>query len=215
MSSLGNASPMQDGEVAQRQRYDECRSRCQKYCSLSFIAIYLLAFFSLSSNPEVVLVKSGYQYDVHSPAATVSSPSSGSLSSSSTIASQTNRTKQSASEKRSQHIQMAASKLARIYTPVSSSSWCIDGRLKFEQAKGRPMGLCYVKIPRAASSTLAGINVRIARNYAKRAGLRETCIRHDGPSPGFYYRHREASLSYLWTFVRGKPLTKKKRLNVC
>lgn len=44
-------------------------------------------------------------------------------------------------------------------------------------------------------------NQRIARNFAKRNGLRKSCIRHDGNIAGPYYHSRD-SLSFLWTFVR-------------
>jgi hypothetical protein len=55
---------------------------------------------------------------------------------------------------RNDHIYRTAQKLTRAFPPVSPNVWCIDARLKYEQAKRRPMGLCYLKIPRAASSTV-------------------------------------------------------------
>ena len=203
LSSLGDASPMDDADATQQQaqqaqlaRMKQCRSTVQKYCSISFVAIYILVYFSLSSNPKVVLVSSNYQYDVHMAAAEGSRPALGV-----NAVNAVNATAEQRAKMRNDHLQQVASTIAREYEPVSPSTWCIDGRLKFEQAKRRPMGLCYVKVPRAASSTLVGINVRIARNFAARQGLR-SCIRHDGPTPGFYYRQREPGLSFLWTFVR-------------
>jgi hypothetical protein len=216
-SLVGDASPLDSSEALQAQRAQNCRSKLQKVCSLSFLAIYALVYVSLSSNPEIVLVNSGYQYDQNFAAIPVGaskrdagnytrvngfSSTTTSTSTSTSTSTPTGTEAQQMQKMRSRHIEQTASRIARSFTPVSPNSWCIDGRLKFEQAKRRPMGLCYLKIPRAASSTLVGINVRIARNFATRQGLAETCIRHDGPSPGFNYRQREASLSYLWTFVR-------------
>lgn len=200
LSSLGDASPMDDGEALQAQRLQKCRSKLQKYCSISFVAIYALVYFSLSSNPEVVLVNSGYQYDQR--VAAVGASQSRTHSNLGNHTPMNSRVEFPDARMRDRHIEQTASLIARVFTPVSPSEWCIDGRLKFEQAKGRPMGLCYVKIPRGASTTLAGINERIARNFAARQGLEQTCIRHQGPTSGFYYRQREKSLSYLWTFVR-------------
>jgi hypothetical protein len=141
--------------------------------------IYLLSYFSLSSNPKVIF--SDYKYDDVRDAKSGSSPEYAAM--------------------RDEHIREQAAQIARIWTPVSPSQWCIDGRLKFEQAKGKPMGLCYLKMPRAASSTLAGINHRISSSFAKRQGI-QSCIRHDGPTPAFYFRNRVKGMSFLWTFVR-------------
>jgi hypothetical protein len=54
------------------------------------------------------------------------------------------------------HLEKVASTFSRAYPQVSPSTWCIDAALRNEQSKRRPMGLCYLKIPRAASSTFAG-----------------------------------------------------------
>lgn len=62
------------------------------------------------------------------------------------------------------------------------------------------MGLCYLKIPHNAGTTLKGINMRIARNFAQRHDI-EGCIRHDSNTRGVYYAKRD-KLSYLWTFIR-------------
>ncbi len=175
------------------------RGKIQKYCSITFLAIYALAYVTLSSNPQVVFVNSGYQYD---QAITALSGTSIQYNATAGAENEASIDLPNQVEIRQQFISRLASKLAKVYQPVSPSIWCIDGRLKFEQAKQRPMGLCYLKIPRAASSTLVGINVRIARNFAARQDLPDTCIRHDGPTPGFNYRKRDPSLSFLWTFVR-------------
>jgi hypothetical protein len=101
---------------------------------------------------------------------------------------------------RQQHLAYTASTMARVYPRVPASTWCIDVALRHEQSKRRPMGLCYLKLPKAASSTLAGINKRIAKNFARRQGL-SSCIRHDGHVPGMFYYKRH-DLSFLWTSVR-------------
>uniref|UniRef100_A0A7R9WT99 Sulfotransferase domain-containing protein n=1 Tax=Craspedostauros australis TaxID=1486917 RepID=A0A7R9WT99_9STRA len=107
---------------------------------------------------------------------------------------------------RQQHLEHVGMDLSRSFPEVSYKKWCIDASLKYEQNKGEPMGLCYLKIPRAASTTLAGINKRIAVNFAKRHNFTQSCIRHDGNVPGFYYRRRDP-LSFLWTLVRD-PLSR-------
>jgi hypothetical protein len=140
--------------------------------SLSSVAIYTLVYLTLSSNPSVQKTE---LYTIQ------------------------NRTV--LKQVRQDHLQKAASRISRAYPDVSASNWCIDGALRHEQAKRRPMGLCYLKLPRAASSTLAGINKRIAVNFARRQGLTNSCIRHDGHVVGMYYQKRQ-ELSFLWTSVR-------------
>ena len=166
-------------EPSQRNWSTTCLSKLQKSCWILLICIYALSYFSLSSNPEVIF--SDFRYDEVRAAKTGVSSETAAY--------------------RDEHIRQSASQIARVWTPVSPSQWCIDGKLKFEQAKGRPMGLCYLKLPRAASSTLAGINHRISSSFAKRQGI-QGCIRHDGPTPAFYFRNRVKGLSFLWTFVR-------------
>ena len=170
------------------------RTKVQKYCSVSFVALYCLVYFTLTSNPKVILYDRAFD---NQSIATAQSKSK-----SNSPVQEPNEQHKDNGRIREQHILHVATKLCREYKAVAPSSWCIDSRLKFDQAKRRPMGLCYLKIPRAASSTLVGINVRIARNFAVRQGLPDSCIRHDGPTPGFYYRQREDGLSFLWTFVR-------------
>ena len=103
---------------------------------------------------------------------------------------------------RQMHMQKVAYAVSRAYPPVPASTWCVDNKLSQEQSRRRPMGLCYVRTPRAASTTLVGINQRIARNFGKRQmGFSESCIRHDGAMPGTYYTRRDPS-SFLWTSIR-------------
>jgi hypothetical protein len=171
-SSLGDASPMNEAQTLQRRRQQRVRMRLGSI--MCFLAIYVLLSSSLASNPKIMYGRSD---DIHSV-----------------------QNKTILTQLRQTHVHQVASTIARVYSPASPSVWCIDGRLKMEQSKRRPMGLSYLKIPRAASSTLAGINQRIARNFAKRQNL-EMCIRHDGQVPGMYYTKRDA-LSFLWTFLR-------------
>lgn len=103
-------------------------------------------------------------------------------------------------ESRLSEIQKAASWIAREYLPTHPSKWCVDSRLKFDQAPGEPMGLCYLKIPKVAGTTLRGINMRIANNFGKRHGM-DNCIRHDTKTKGMDFFERDTN-SYLWTFVR-------------
>ena len=132
VSSLGNDSPRDVAEERQRRR------QRQMYCKLkSFFGIALCSLvFSLLNNKL-------NEY-LTNPAAVESS--------------QTVKEYYSKDEMRTLHLERVASSMARSFPPVASSVWCIDARLKYEQAKRRPMGLSYLRIPRAASSTLAGIN---------------------------------------------------------
>jgi len=154
------------------------RSRLQKSFFVAFVVIYSFCYLSLSSNPKG-------SFNLHEEG-----HDSLTLSFS-----------ESNNAVRDAHIREQGKKIARIWKPMNASQWCIDGRLKQEQAKGKPMGLCYVKMPRAASTTLAAINYRISSNFARRQGI-PSCIRHDGPTPAYYYRHRMKGLSLLWTFIR-------------
>ena len=172
LSSLGDASPIQDLEVHEQQRHTQKQRARLRSGTISFVCIYFLVYMSLSSAPPLLMTDDS-NYGLNR-----------------TVVFQT----------RIHHTQQVASTMARVYKPTPPSVWCIDGRLKMEQSKRRPMGLSYLKIPRAASTTAGGINRRIARNFAKRQGL-ESCIRHDGHVPGMYYYKRD-ELSYLWTLVR-------------
>lgn len=186
-----------EGGAQRAHNYVNWRGKAQKCCAFSFITVYFLIYFTVGSNQDVVVFKSGYLYDERAVGVLGIFPERNSSANN-----DANGVVSSQIQIRKQHILQTATKLSRVYKAISPNQWCIDGRLKYEQAKRRPMGLCYVKIPRAASSTLVGINVRIARNFGSRQGIPETCIRHDGPAPGFYYRLRDPTLSFLWTFVR-------------
>lgn len=128
VSSLGGDSPMNIAEERQKRRQK------QMYCKLkAFFGITLCSLiFSLLNNKL-----NEYMAQPASPR---------------------DAKEYSREDMRTLHLERVASSMARPFTPVASDVWCIDARLKYEQAKRRPMGLSYVRIPRAASSTLAGIN---------------------------------------------------------
>eukprot|EP00980_Cylindrotheca_fusiformis_P003660 scaffold818_cov136-Cylindrotheca_fusiformis.AAC.26 len=176
ISSLGDASPMNNAEKRQK--------RTQKRTLWRLLVFFGTAIFALVFSV------------MENRLTTYSQP----------VSDKSFSVGQNRAEMQELHVHHVASGMAHPFQPVSPSVWCIDARLKYEQAKRRPMGLCYLKMPRAASSTLSSVNQpvvdqRIARNFAKRNDLRKNCIRHDGSVPGTYYHTRD-SLSFLWTFVR-------------
>lgn len=222
LSSLGDASPMNDGETKRTNstKQGTARSRpcwCHSNsCRITFVAIYCILYLSLSSNPQVVLVSNENSSRIGS-----ASQSDGHAHDRPTA----NLTDTQLAALRRQHIiQVVDSKqLYHVYQPMSPSRWCIDSRLKFEQAKRRPMGLCYLKIPHAQSNVLQGITERIARNFlvnldkrqasnnatdsttphfSTNSGKDSSCIRHDGHTTGTYYQKRNRDASFLFTFVR-------------
>jgi len=171
VSSLGNDSPMNVAEQRQRRRQKQMHCKLKSFFG---VALCCLIFSLLNNKLNEFMTKP---------------------------VSPRNAKEYSKQDMRTLHLERVASSMARPFPPVASNIWCIDARLKYEQAKRRPMGLSYLRIPRAASSTLAGINQRIARNFAARTGLKKNCIRHDGRKAGPYYMARDP-LSFLWTFVR-------------
>lgn len=131
ISSLGDASPMNNSEQRQKRRQKR--------------TIYRLAFFfgtAISSLIFSILNNKLSTYTQRAPGELFAGVEA----------------KVSMAAMQELHIHHVASGMAHAFQPVSPSVWCIDARLKYEQAKRRPMGLCYLKIPRAASSTLSGIN---------------------------------------------------------
>mmetsp|Transcript_39488 Transcript_39488/g.95525 ORF Transcript_39488/g.95525 Transcript_39488/m.95525 type:complete len:454 (+) Transcript_39488:59-1420(+) len=185
VSSLGDASPMNTAEERQKRRQ---KAMYCKLASFFGIAICSLIFSLLNNKLNDYMNK----------------PESSTT---------TNAKEYSVQDMRTLHIERVASSMAHPFLPVASNIWCIDARLKYEQAKRRPMGLSYLRIPRAASSTLSGINQRIARNFAARTGLKKNCIRHDGRKAGPYYSARDP-LSFLWTFVRDPTQRAMSRIGV-
>mmetsp|Transcript_60609 Transcript_60609/g.148703 ORF Transcript_60609/g.148703 Transcript_60609/m.148703 type:complete len:575 (-) Transcript_60609:102-1826(-) len=161
--------------------------------TISSIALYTLLYTTLSSNPTVVeLLEMTKTYGGGS-----SSSYNNEYGADEKLLPEKNSTLY---QRNLRIIQKTASTMARIYQPVPPMNWCIDERLSLDQLKRRPMGLCLLRIPHSASSTLKGINMRIATNFGKRAGIK-SCIRHDTRDFGMYYPLRD-KLSFLWTFLR-------------
>lgn len=147
--------------------------RCKATTLAAAVGCYAFVWSSLTSNPAIVLYDETHQTAV----------TGGSLF-----------------EAMLPHLRDVGSGLSRVYRPVPPSTWCVDDMLALDQLKRRPMGLCYLKVPRAAGGTLKGINMRIARAFGERQGI-GGCIRHDSDTVGASYGRRDP-LSYLWTFVR-------------
>ena len=175
-------------QVVIRQRNKEYRRRC-RICFISALVFgYMTAYFFLSSNPKDMLPPGEISHVDRS------------IVNSSDNTTFVEASSSSLHESRLYDIQMMASSITRIYQPVPPSTWCVDDRLRQDQVKRRPMGLSYLKIPRAAGTTLKGINMRIAHNFAQRHNI-GGCIRHDSSTVGMHYAQRD-KLSYLWTFIR-------------
>jgi hypothetical protein len=131
VSSLGDASPRNSAEQRQKRRHKRMIFRLTFFFGTAICSL----IFSIC-NTKIS------KYSQHAPNELFSA----------------GQNKASIAEMQELHIHHVASGMARVFQPVSPSVWCIDARLKYEQAKRRPMGLCYLKIPRAASSTLSGMN---------------------------------------------------------
>jgi hypothetical protein len=58
--------------------------------------------------------------------------------------------------------------VSRRWEPVTNRRWCRPDDDDSSKTKKNKPGLIYVKVPKAASSTFAGINIRIARNVGQR-----------------------------------------------
>eukprot|EP00980_Cylindrotheca_fusiformis_P018339 scaffold5989_cov94-Cylindrotheca_fusiformis.AAC.2 len=84
-----------------------------------------------------------------------------------------------------------------------SSEWCYP-----EKGIRKHPGLLFVKVPKTASSTLAGINIRIARNVGQRSMRKGFFVRNDPVcSHSFYHgrellMQRESPHQLTWSFVR-------------
>lgn len=128
VSSLGNDSPMNVAEQRQRRRQKQMHCKLKSFFG---VALCCLIFSLLNKKLNEFMTKP---------------------------VSPRNAKEYSKQDMRTLHLERVASSMARPFPPVASNIWCIDARLKYEQAKRRPMGLSYLRIPRAASSTLAGIN---------------------------------------------------------
>ena len=162
-----------------RVRLNGMRNQFRICFIASFAIAYASAYFLLSSNSQYHLLQDEIAH----------------------VERRDNVTKiESLYESHLSNIRMKAGSISRIYSPSHPSTWCVDNRLRLDQKPRQPMGLCYLGIPHAASATLRGINMRIARNFGQRHGL-ASCIRHDSNAKGMEYAQRDKQ-SYLWTFVR-------------
>ena len=179
-------------QVVIRQRNKEYRRRCRICFISSLVFGYMAAYFFLSSNPKDMLPPGEISHVDRSIINTNSNDNTTFVEGKSSSS--------SLHESRLYDVQMMAASITRIYQPVAPSTWCVDDRLRQDQVKRRPMGLSYLKIPRAAGTTLKGINMRIAHNFAQRHNI-GGCIRHDSSTVGMHYAQRD-KLSYLWTFIR-------------
>ena len=147
LSSLGDASPMNEAAQRQKERMKLAHSNMRKFLGVLMAVAYLIFQFSSFSSKSAIHAMNGDSiYSSTATAATFSIQQE-----------TTNMTK----IMRQQHLSQVATKLSKVYKPTSPNVWCIDGRLKYEQGKRRPMGLCYLKIPRTASTYLAGSKLRI------------------------------------------------------
>jgi hypothetical protein len=116
------------------------------------------------------------------------------------------------------HFERVGSSFAREYNYSKSiSDVCVythNGRNRGQNVShayiynSYPRGLFYVKVPKAASSTLAGINFRIALRHGQIHDNEEEeatpCTHHENHIDGVgrYYGNRDTSKSFLWASVR-------------
>jgi hypothetical protein len=170
------------------------RIACQTLV-VTAIALYAFLYTTLSSNPSVILS------EIKSYSSGSSNDKNGYEQAQGDNTHSDVHKKKSVYEQQLPQMQRVAASIARVYEPVPPMNWCVDEKLSLDQLKRRPMGLCYLRIPHAASSTLKGINIRIATNFGQRVGVK-SCIRHDTRDFGMYYPLRDKDLSFMWTFIR-------------
>lgn len=98
-------------------------------------------------------------------------------------------------------LEQVAQELSRVFpSRAKDSSWCItSGRRKDPQDKWQ--GLILVKVPKVASSTAAGVSLRIINRseLTREKPCKTLQWRHH---PGAFYTNRSRSKSFLWTTVR-------------
>jgi len=96
--------------------------------------------------------------------------------------------------------------LAKVFhSPISPSdhSWCTQ-----KYHRSRPTGLLYIKMPKAASSTMAGIALRIAHRVSSRIfGEKSVCSVQNGHVPklnkiGTLFSNRDRRRSFLFSTLR-------------
>jgi hypothetical protein len=117
------------------------------------------------------------------------------------------------------HFETLAPSLARAYTDQPPEICSLQPAIRQQRQKSdqvhnhiykEPLeGLMYVKVPKTASSTLAGVNARIAMRQAKRlygnnSTSTTTCTHFEDHMIGaaHYYGNRDPSRSFLWSSIR-------------
>ena len=98
--------------------------------------------------------------------------------------------------------------MPRIYSPWNSTaiSWCGDFATYDNQTKA---GLIYAKVHKAASSTLAGITLRVAKNYGRRrtksasaSASASACATLQGHANSQVYHERDRTRSFMFSSIR-------------
>jgi hypothetical protein len=114
------------------------------------------------------------------------------------------------------HFRQLGDWIARAYTDQPPEVCSTKRTIKLPKASEyvflKPEGLLYNKVPKSASSTLAGINNRIARrqfwrlygNSSSVAADTKACARMDGHimGAGRFYGNRNKQRSFLWGSIR-------------
>jgi Galactose-3-O-sulfotransferase len=100
-------------------------------------------------------------------------------------------------------IQQIGAGLARSFPVYGNFSWCTKDGYSFSNDTtnyeyDEPKGLIYVKVPKAASSTLAGVVDRIAYNN----GMCDFQDEHVPDGAGRYYGNRDRKASFLLGSIR-------------
>lgn len=139
VSSLGDASPMNQAEARKKSRQQRVILRIAL-----FSGVALFSLLGSVSNQRL----DDYKNAAKDPAT------------SHALHQLAGQNKTILAQFRKDLIDRMAEPISRPFQPVSPSVWCIDSRLKYEQSKRRPMGLCYLKIPRAASSTVCTTSLK-------------------------------------------------------
>jgi len=92
-----------------------------------------------------------------------------------------------------------------VYKPYQHKFPCYKGKA-FNDKKNKLEGLIYVKVPKTASSTTSGINLRIAYRHANRYLSKEhkkcaaTWLHHTSLELGVSKRNKKKT--FLWTYIR-------------
>jgi hypothetical protein len=86
-----------------------------------------------------------------------------------------------------------------ILTTTNSTKAQIKMHKQFERKQAKSKGLFMVKVPKAASSTVAAVSIQIAYSVGQRYNATAACAHH--VHHGNQYKHRGES-SFLWTTLR-------------